>query len=597
MTRLKRTSTVDKSYSPEFKLNVVLEYIRNPKQRKQICKTNRITEDLLTTWHEEFLARAIRVFSESPSLPIETQTPGKQPLIQTPDSSAIPQSKPAWGVRLNTGLHQSFHSPSSSEIIPSWLIGYYREEWENKRGVIIWDDQTQVMQSLWAWKALQLLGKLRENEAWRQEGIAIVEQVQHPKPTASPEVKRAGKKSKWKFAWEHAETTRESDSAFEDVDEERLRLMPPANFELFAFLQEHETRLKKMAEQDKKRAEEAMSQAYDILLRAAREHEASEIDYSARPLKWVIQADKTTLVCDLPPNRGTVVIDETNLFWEGCIEVPNEFKHSSPWFGLLEKALDWTEQELIKLEKEAREKPAAVESEPDPKPLMDLTPFEISQAALEPTQLTYRVVIQLEHVPDDFKTMEMSFGKKFYYAQEYQSPNRVGREIQLDLSQAKIEWPANYHCDTYYATSMATYYQESVAIAQAQKLWDGTRIQQLFREHRITRARYGYEEMETDYCHWLGGLEETDHPWEKQKSRAEHMAKLAMSETILNALDFDRFKARFGSAAKWLSDEEILYTLHEWRARSKFILEDARAQSEQWLEIHPEQLHQERKNK
>jgi hypothetical protein len=206
----------------------------------------------------------------------------------------------------------------------------------------------------------------------------------------------------------------ESDSEFEEVDEERLRLMPPANFEFFAFLQEHESRLKEMAEQDKKRAEEAIRQVYDILFRTAREHEASEIDYSARPLKWVIQADKTTLVCDLPPNRGTVFIDETKLFWEGCIEVPDEFKHSSPRFGLLEKALDWTEQELLKLEKEAREKPAPIEPEPDPKPQMDLTLFEISPAALEPKQLTYRVVIQLEHVPDDFKTMEMSFGKKFW---------------------------------------------------------------------------------------------------------------------------------------------------------------------------------------
>ena len=105
---------------------------------------------------------------------------------------------------------------------------------------------------------------------------------------------------------------------------------------------------------------------------------------------------------------------------------------------------------------------------------------------------------------------------------------------------------------------MATYYQASVAMVQAQKLLDWTRIQQLFREHKITRARYGYEEAETDYCHWLGGLEETDRPWGKQESRAEHMAKLAMNETILYALDFDRFKARFGSAAQWLSDEEIL---------------------------------------
>lgn len=91
-------------------------------------------------------------------------------------------------------------------------------------------------------------------------------------------------------------------------------------------------------------------------------------------------------------------------------------------------------------------------------------------------------------------------------------------------------------------------------------------------------------------------MEEAGNPWGKGKSRVEHMAKLAMDETILNALDFDRFKARFGSATEWLSDEEILYTLHERRARSTFIPESMRAESAQWLKTHPEPVHEVRKS-
>lgn len=73
---------------------------------------------------------------------------------------------------------------------------------------------------------------------------------------------------------------------------------------------------------------------------------------------------------------------------------------------------------------------------------MDLAPFRIEPAALEPERITYRAVIQVERPPEYFRTMEMSFGKLFQYAKEFPNPARVARELQLDQTIAAITQPA-----------------------------------------------------------------------------------------------------------------------------------------------------------
>jgi hypothetical protein len=131
--------------------------------------------------------------------------------------------------------------------------------------------------------------------------------------------------------------------------------------------------------------------------------------------------------------------------------------------------------------------------------------------------------------------------------------------------------------------STAIYYQEYVAAAQAQQLWNASGIQRLYKEGKIQQARYGIEEVETYYCRWPGGLDDPEKPWTKEQTRAEHMASRAMEQTITHALDVDRFKESLGLSAKWFSDAEILESLHWRRARSKYVAESARAESERSL--------------
>ena len=58
MAEQRTTLSTEQNYSSEFKLQVILEYIRNPKRQKRIIKDNGISEELLAQWHQEFVAKA-----------------------------------------------------------------------------------------------------------------------------------------------------------------------------------------------------------------------------------------------------------------------------------------------------------------------------------------------------------------------------------------------------------------------------------------------------------------------------------------------------------------------------------------------------------
>lgn len=126
MAKRKSVPTVEEQpkHSPELKLQVVLEYIRNPKRKKRICQENKISEELLDQWHQEFVSRASQIFSEPQStLP---QVHSTNQAIKTPDSpkveTQVPSSEPTWCMRLNKDMYRSYHPTSSSDKPPSWLL-------------------------------------------------------------------------------------------------------------------------------------------------------------------------------------------------------------------------------------------------------------------------------------------------------------------------------------------------------------------------------------------------------------------------------------------------------------------------------------------
>ncbi len=239
----KRTTTTgtEADYSSEFRLRVVLEYIRNPKQLKRISQKNHIGEELLTTWYQQFNERADQIFSNP---------------------------APSSGIRLNTDGHQSIQPSSSSKEPPAWLFGYNLKTWNDERGVVVWHDATQKIKLLSAREALELLAKLRRTSDWRTAGISITRRIRRQKSSEKPKQNRSRKKSR-------QQVSEISEPEFEDIEEEHVRLDPQAGGEVLAFLEEHENRLKKMAEDDEKRRLDALVRAYSFILSWKRDDEAT----------------------------------------------------------------------------------------------------------------------------------------------------------------------------------------------------------------------------------------------------------------------------------------------------------------------------------
>ena len=52
-----------RTYSAEFKVQVVLEALKGQKTEVQICREHNLAPDLLTHWKQNFLERAPQVFS------------------------------------------------------------------------------------------------------------------------------------------------------------------------------------------------------------------------------------------------------------------------------------------------------------------------------------------------------------------------------------------------------------------------------------------------------------------------------------------------------------------------------------------------------
>ena len=53
-----------RQYTPEFKVEVVIEGLRGEKSIAEICRDRDITDSLYYSWRDQFLAHAPRIFAE-----------------------------------------------------------------------------------------------------------------------------------------------------------------------------------------------------------------------------------------------------------------------------------------------------------------------------------------------------------------------------------------------------------------------------------------------------------------------------------------------------------------------------------------------------
>ncbi len=486
------------------------------------------------------------------------------------------QPEQTWGVQIN---RHGYGSTSMPEACLSWVKPVDKSVWQ-KKGIVVWSNQAQCVEVLSATHGLQLIDYMRAKDTWKTEGIPIIRQYGQLVILDSQK-KKMGEHKQGKKPGEADNQTSKPET------KESFHLNPDQSAEFLQILEANEPLLQQMAKEDEQKRIQVSREICDLLLKGMRATEASKIDFSARPFGWEKDAVTTTLICNRPPNRGSVRSTADSFFWRGCIEQPNRFKHESPYFVNLEDALNWVEQQLQKIQQEPDE--LKQEDRWQRIPLAELIALKraelaeywIDPTALEPERISYQAIIDVEYAPSSSKTMEMSFGQKYHYDEKFATPSQLARELHLD-PQLDVEQRFE---GLYTLVSRVKYYREETAATQAQRFWEQSAIIPQHRVGKVIRAQYGTVEVETGYKVIIGACENPNHPYSLPESREEHLAWRALGETLKYALDLEGFRLYVGLGPDDISDERLLEIMHSHRAKSCHVPMEAQLESERWLRV------------
>ncbi|MFT3892786.1 MAG: hypothetical protein QM730_14235 [Anaerolineales bacterium] len=359
---------------------------------------------------------------------------------------------------------------------------------------------------------------------------------------------------------------------------------------MLEFLQANKDTLMEMEDQDQKDGKEVLGKVFDLLMEAHRQKEVMELDFGTRGMPWQEQG-KFRWNCQRESSEGRIWLGSHQVFWYTCVKRPG-FVGKSSHFRYLVEAVEWVEKELTELS----EQPETASSYPPIQSQRERDetyaklrrklaggPYWIDAHLLEPKQITYKVMIDLDVKPISFKTFELTCGDKYEYDKVFPSPHKLSSMLNLDFDRFKIEQPVSPRSEWFYITSLTTLYQEGMAAEQAQKSWDQSKIPAMFREGSIVRARYGYVEMETMIPVFLGGCEKPDTPYEPAQSRKDYLEREALSESVCFSLDINDYREYLGFSGTRMDDTEILKFMHSKRARSRCLPEEIRRESKVWL--------------
>jgi hypothetical protein len=209
-----------------------------------------------------------------------------------------------------------------------------------------------------------------------------------------------------------------------------------------------------------------------------------------------------------------------------------------------------------------------------------LAPFWITPSMLEPARLSYRVVIQVKHIPTVRDFIELSFGERLYFGVKWPTSLQLAQKLRLDANQINVEV---INEDLFQITSLTSYLDAAIARERAHTLWEGSGIATYYQSQQLTYAMYGIEEVETTYRVWIGGCGD----WRDiTRDRDGFLKSKAFELTLIHALDVDGYRAWEPWTTAKQSDQEVLVSLHEQRMQSRHISQLARAESEQWLKEH-----------
>jgi hypothetical protein len=450
--------------------------------------------------------------------------------------------------------------------------------------LIIWNNIDKKIENLRGTEAARLLIELITQDAWKSNGVSVTCLVHRIELNLPSRKKR--KKGELEPEVEKPKG--------EDVYEEIVNLPPEAGYELIELLESKKQFITQMAEQEKKSAQEAFGQVWDLLFELSHKKEMQEFDFKARSFEW--QSDNVSrMICRYQTAEGRIWLEEDKLFWNTCVKREGHVGKSHHFIKFIE-AVDWVENEIVNLANElAVKKEESILSDEEIhtnrvrlKMKLINGPYWIDAARMESKRITYKVLIDLEAKPISYKSFETICSDTHKFPDRYPTPGKLANDIHLDAGQFQIDQMLGENSEHFRFTSLTDYYhyQETSAAEQAQKVWNQSRILQQFKTGEIVRGRFGYQEVETGYITLLGGCGQADRVWNEEKNRSEFMEWKALRESLSFALDVNDYRDFLGLSAELINDERLLESMHETRSDSKFIPDEARRESRVWLAQH-----------
>lgn len=487
-----------------------------------------------------------------------------------------------WGIRFNEFPdYRRVGKGQKPEGCPEWLESHQFNVWQ-EQGLTIWNNINRKLEVLNGIESLKLLRELNSQGNWKSNGVSISRLVHRFELNLPSRKKR-------KKGEPEPEVEK---SKGEDVHEEIIHLPPEAGYELIKLLESKKQIITQMSEQEKKRAQEALGRVYDFLFDISHKNEIKEFEFKTRSFEWQQDSD-TRMICRYQTAEGRIWLAENKFFWNTCVKREGHVGNSHHFVKFVE-AVDWVEKEIVNLankpdvKKEegilSEEKIKATRIRLKAKLLNG--PYWINAVQMEPQRITYKVLIDLEAKPISHKTFETTCGDTYKYAERYSTPIKLATDIHLDTGQFQIYQMLGENSEHFRFTSLTNYYQETLAAEQAPKVWNQSRILQLFKSGEIVRGRFGYQEVETGYITLLGACGQTDHVWHEEENRSEFMERKALRESLSFALDVNDYRDFLGLSAELMSDDRLLESMHETRSSSKFIPDEARRESLVWLAQH-----------
>lgn len=487
-----------------------------------------------------------------------------------------------WGIQLNEHPnYQRISKRQKPEGCPEWFESHQINTWQ-EQGLIIWNNIDRKLEVLKGIESLKLLRELDSQDAWKSNGVSITRLV-HRIELNLPSRKKRKKGD--------PEPEIEKPKG-EDVYEEIIHLPPEAGYELIELLESKKQIITHMAEQEKKRAQEARRQAWDILFELSHKHEMKEFDFKTRSFEWQ-RNDDTRMTCRYQAAEGRIWLAEDKLFWNTCVKREGHVGNSHHFIKFVE-AVEWVEKEIVNLaNKQDVKKEEGILSEEEIKAnrvrlktKLINGPYWIDAVRMEPQRITYKVLVDLEAKPISYKSFETICGDTHKFPDRYPTPGKLANDIHLDAGHFQISQMLGDNSEHFRFVSLTTYYQETSAAEQAQQVWNQSRILQLFKIGEIVRGRFGYQEVETGYITLLGACGQTDHVWREEENRSEFMESKALRESLSFALDVNDYRDFLGLSPELISDERLLESMHKTRSDSKFIPDEARRESLVWLAQH-----------